>query len=102
VQFGAFEGYGRLLLAYTGDQTAEAETETTDAIDLDAFTTLDAYLGVRTERWHVELFARNLFDEEALLTRTNSTAVVRRQPTGYANHWPIPSRRVGLSASYRW
>ena len=73
-----------------------------DAIDLDAFTTLDAYLGVRTERWHVELFARNLFDEEALLTRTNSTAVVRRQPTGYANHWPIPSRRVGLSASYRW
>ena len=102
VDFGVFQGYGRVLLAYTGDQTAEAATETTDAIDLDAFSTLDAYLGVRTDRWHIEVFARNLFDEEALLTRTNSTAVVRRQPTGYANHWPIPSRRVGMSASYRW
>jgi len=102
VDFGVFQGYGRVLLAYTGDQTAEAATETADAIDLDAFSTLDAYLGVRTDRWHIEVFARNLFDEEALLTRTNSTAVVRRQPTGYANHWPIPSRRVGMSASYRW
>jgi len=62
----------------------------------------EAYLAVRTERWHIEVFARNLSDEEALLTRTNSTAVMKRQPTGYANHWSIPSRRVGLSASYRW
>jgi iron complex outermembrane receptor protein len=102
VDFGGFEGYGRALFAYTGNQNAEAATITTPAIDLDAYSTLDAYLGVRTDRWHVEVFARNLLDEEALITRTNGTAIVRRQPTGYANHWPIPGRRLGLSASYRW
>ncbi len=102
VDFGGFEGYGRALFAYTGNQFAEAATITTPAIDLDAYNTFDAYLGVRTDRWHVEVFARNLLDEEALITRTSGTAVVRRQPTGYANHWPIPGRRLGLSASYRW
>ena len=54
------------------------------------------------EQWDVELFARNLFDEEALITATSNTALVRRQPTGYANQWPIPGQRFGLIASYRW
>ncbi len=93
--FGNLEGYGRVLLAYTGNQNS-------GEVPLDAYNTLDAYLGVRSDRWHVELFARNLLDEEALITATPATAVVRRQPTGYANQFPIPSRRIGVSASYNW
>ena len=95
VTLGNLQGYGRVLFAYTGDQNS-------GEVPLDAYNTLDAYLGVRSERWHVEVFARNALDEEALITATPATAVVRRQPTGYANQFPIPGRRIGVTASFRW
>lgn len=95
VTLGSLQGYGRVLFAYTGDQNS-------GEVPLDAYNTLDAYLGVRSDRWHVEVFARNALDEEALITATLATAVVRRQPTGYANQFPIPGRRIGVTASFRW
>ncbi|MFK8021516.1 MAG: TonB-dependent receptor [Pseudomonadales bacterium] len=96
IDLGNFEGYGRALYSYTGEQF------TPDLGALDTYNTFDAYLGIRSDRWHVEVFAKNLFDEKAIVTGAANTAPVRRQPTGYANRWPIPSRRVGLSASYNW
>ena len=96
IPFDSFEGYGRLLYAYTGEQY------TPDLGYLDTYQTVDMFLGVRAERWSVEVFARNLFDEEALVTGSGATPLVRRQPTGYAMRWPVPARRIGLTASYRW
>jgi iron complex outermembrane receptor protein len=96
MSFGSFEGFGRVLYAYTGEQY------TPDLGDLDTYHTLDAFLGIRTEKWNVELFASNLFDEEAIVTGSANTAPVANRPTGYATRYPIPSRRIGLSASYRW
>ena len=96
MSFGSFEGYGRVLYAYTGEQY------TPDLGELDTYQTVDAFFGIRADQWNVELFARNLFDEEAIITGAAGSPPVRRQPTGYANRFPIPSRRVGISASYRW
>lgn len=95
MDFGGFEGYGRALYSYTGEQF-------TDLGALDSYNTFDVFLGVRTEKWDVELFVRNLFDEEALIVGSAGTPPVLRQQTGFGNRFLIPSRRVGLSASYRW
>ena len=95
MDFGGFEGYGRALYSYTGEQFS-------DLGELDTYSVFDLFLGIRGEKWDVELFVRNLFDEEALITGARGTAPVLRQQTGYGNRFPIPSRRVGVSASYRW
>jgi iron complex outermembrane receptor protein len=95
IPFDSFEGYGRILYAYTGEQF------TPDLGDLDTYSTVDAFIGIRAEQWDVELFARNLFDEEAIITGT-ANALAVGQPTGYAARFPIPARRVGIAASYRW
>ncbi len=96
IPFDSFEGYGWVLYSYSGEQFSS------QLGDLDTYNTLDVFLGVRAEQWSVEMFARNMLDEEALRAGTSATAVVRRVPTGYANHFPIPSRRIGIAASYRW
>ena len=99
IPFGRFEGYGRILYTYTG----ERDTETT-GVDVDPYHTVNLYLGVREEQWNVELFTTNLFDEEALRAGggTEATPLVRQQPTGYGQRFPVAGRRVGVSASYRF
>ena len=100
VKFDNFVGYGRLLYSYIGDQ------EGGDFDELPAYNTFDAYIGLRNEQLTVELFARNLFDEEALVTGALSTppVTIGGQPslTGYANRYPINSRRVGINVSFSW
>jgi iron complex outermembrane receptor protein len=95
IPFGGVEGYGRILYTYTGDRFNSLG-------DLDAYHIVNLYLGVRAEGWNVELFARNLFDEEALRGGAENTSQVRRRPTGYGTRYVIPGRRIGLTASYRW
>ena len=95
IPFGSFEGYGRFLYTYTGDREIALG-------DQDPYHIFNLYLGVRADQWHVELFARNLFDEEALRGGAETTAQVRRRPTGYGTRYVVPGRRIGLSASYRW
>jgi iron complex outermembrane receptor protein len=96
IPVGSNEAYVRGLYSYTGEQYAG------DLGYLDTYNTFDAFVGIRGESWNVELFARNLFDEEAIITGSPATALVRSEPTGYGPLFPIPSRRVGISASYRW
>ena len=33
---------------------------------------------------------------------TTNTPLVRRVPTGYGQRFPVPGRRIGLTASYSW
>ena len=100
VQFDNFVGYGRLLYSYVGDQ------EGGDIDELSSYNTLDAYIGIRNEQFTVELFARNLLDEEGLVTGAKSTPPVtisqQAYLTGYANRYPINSRRVGINVSFSW
>jgi iron complex outermembrane receptor protein len=96
IPFGSVEGYGRILYTYTGERF------NSQLGDLDPYQVVNLHLGVRGEQWNVELFARNLFDEEALRGGTVAAAQVRRRPTGYGTRYVVPGRRIGVTASYRW
>ena len=97
IPFDRVEGYGRILYTYTGERDSDID-------NVDPYHMVNMYLGVREEQWNVELFATNLFDEEALRAGggTEATALVRREPTGYGLRFLVPGRRIGVSASYRW
>ncbi len=95
IPFGSFEGYGRILYTYTGERASDVD-------DVDPYHIVNLYLGVREEQWNVELFATNLFDEEAVRGATEATPLVRREPTGYGQRFLVAGRRIGLTASYRW
>lgn len=92
---GGVEGYGRILYTYTGERDS-------DVNDVDPYHIVNLYLGVREEQWNVELFATNLFDEEAVRGATEATPLLRREPTGYGQRFLVAGRRIGLAASYRW
>ncbi|MBT4520795.1 MAG: TonB-dependent receptor [Halieaceae bacterium] len=96
IPFDSFDGYGRVLYTYTGERHNEGLG------DLDAYQLVDLYLGIRTNQWDVSLFAKNLLDEEEIRTGTFATQTVRKHVTGYGQRWPLPQRRVGISASYRF
>jgi iron complex outermembrane receptor protein len=97
IPFDSFEGYGRILYTYTGDRDSDLD-------GVDPYHIVNLYLGVRAQQWNLELFARNLFDEEALRAGggTSATQQVRREPTGYGTRYLVAGRRIGVSASYRW
>jgi len=97
IAFDSFEGYGRILYTYTGDRDSNLE-------GVDTYDIVNLYLGVRAQQWNLELFASNLFDKQALRGGggTSATPIVRREPTGYGTRYPVPSRRIGLTASYQW
>ena len=75
VQFDSFEGYGRVLYTYTGVRDSLTLEE-----ELDSYSLVSLYLGVRADQWSVELFSTNVFDEEALRGGggTQATPLVRR------------------------
>jgi iron complex outermembrane receptor protein len=97
IPFDRVEGYGRILYTYTGERDSDID-------GVDPYNIVNLYLGVREEQWNVELFATNLFDEEELRAGggTETTPLVRREPTGYGQRFLVPGRRIGISASYRW
>ncbi|MEH6571441.1 MAG: hypothetical protein V7709_20325 [Halioglobus sp.] len=103
---GALNWYLGGAFSYTNGEYADGTSLPCNEFDdngaLDTCNTVDVFFGIRADQWNVELFARNLFAEEAIITGAAGSPPVRRQPTGYANRFPIPARRFGLVASYRW
>ena len=99
IPFGSLEGYGRILYTYTGERLPLGDID-----GVDPYHIFNLYLGVRGQQWNVEIFSTNLFDEEALRGGggTASTPLVRGVPTGYGWRFPVPARRIGLTASYSW
>jgi iron complex outermembrane recepter protein len=97
VPFSSFEGYVRALYKYTG------EREDVDIDGLDAYQTLDLFLGIRAEsqQWDIGLFARNLFDEDQII-RGNAPGLHRQEPTGYQAVDVVSPRLIGLTASYNF
>jgi iron complex outermembrane receptor protein len=95
--FSSYEGYVRGLYKYNG------EREDADIGVLDAYQTIDLYLGIRSEsrQWDIGLFARNLFDEEEII-RATAPGLHRRQPTGYQSIDVVSQRLVGIKASYQF
>ena len=95
--FSSFEGYIRGLYKFNG------ERRDVDIENLDAYQTVDLFLGIRSESrsWDVSIFARNLFDEDEIV-RGNSPGLHRREPTGYQAVDVVPPRILGVKASYNF
>lgn len=98
IPFDVAEAYLRALYKFTGGK------ETLDAGSLSAYSTTDLYLGMRSGDWDVSLFARNLFNKEAVHGARMATETVGGNVspvhTGYGERSLIPQRVLGLSASY--
>lgn len=97
VPFSDYEGYLRALYKYNG------EREDADIGILDAYHTVNLFLGVRsnTNQWDVNVFAQNLFNEEEII-RATAIGLHRKRPTGYQSIDVVPQRLLGIKASYHF
>ena len=94
LSFDGFEGYSRLLYRFVDSRANE------DLGALPAYSITDLHFGLRGNSWDVSLFARNLFDKEALRGGAFASQQVRKSATGYGPRQLERARLIGLSASY--
>ncbi len=88
------DAYVGALYAYRGE-VDEIPGDATGRLDLDDFGTLDLFTGLRAENWTLQVFAKNVTDEDGVLTR---------RPVGneYNELTMIGPRTVGVTASYNF
>lgn len=68
---GDWKGHIQASAIYEGRRKSDLRTVERDIIgDLPSYTTADASIGVKNDRWSAEIFVRNLFDENGALTKT--------------------------------
>lgn len=87
------DAYINVLASYKGD--TEAVGDTTGRLDGDDFVTVDLYTGLRNETWSAQLFVKNLFDDDGVLSK---------RPVGQAyNELTItPAQTIGVTATYNF
>ena len=74
---GAYEASWQASLVHVGDRTTdlrEAQRELID--DLDAYTTVDLSAGLKAEKWSLDVFLKNAFDERAELGKFSQCATL--------------------------
>jgi iron complex outermembrane receptor protein len=74
---GAYEAFWQASLVHVGDRTTdlrEAQRELVD--DLDAYTTVDLSAGLKAEKWSLDVFLKNAFDERAELGKFSQCATL--------------------------
>jgi outer membrane receptor protein involved in Fe transport len=68
---GDLTGHFQGAVVYEGKRTSDLRLLERDLVgDLPSYTTVDLSAGVKSDRWSVELYARNLFDSKGQVTRT--------------------------------
>jgi iron complex outermembrane recepter protein len=78
-------------LRYVGDRLS-SPTSSPTAVEADAYTAVDLNAALRfAERWRLTLYARNVTDEEAAITRSTSTG-----NAGFISVAPLQPRTFGL------
>jgi iron complex outermembrane recepter protein len=92
-------------VAYTGDRLA-AFNNRIDALDptsarreADAYTTVDLRTGILWDKWSLELYGKNLTDEDGITSITGPTASI---PNGAAAIAIIRPRTIGLALGVRF
>ena len=91
--FGQTDAYVSGVVAYRGD--TEVPGDSTGRFDTDDFTTLDLYTGLRSASWSLQLFAKNVTDEDGVLARAPAT-------DAYNALTLVAPRTYGLTASYNF
>jgi outer membrane receptor protein involved in Fe transport len=102
--FGDATAYVGAQVAYTGERPASFAdrvdlTDPTSALrELDSYTTVDLRAGLLRDRWSLELYAKNLGDEDGI-TSFESPGTL---PNGAAGLAVIRPRTVGMSLGVRF
>ena len=107
IPFDSMEWYIRGLYKYTGDRiNPTAISGLTNAREkFDSYDTINLFTGIRTNngQWDVSLWAKNLLDEEALITEVPSDTFDTDASGGsYVNPSMIQERIIGLTARYNF
>ncbi len=87
------EAYLSGLWSYKGDTESPGDVE--GRLDTDDYSTLDLFTGLRSEEWTAQLYVKNVFDEDGVITR-------RSRIGGYNSLLVTPPRTIGVTASYRF
>jgi outer membrane receptor protein involved in Fe transport len=98
--FGDATAYVGGLVAYVGDRTADFSNRDVngDIREADAYTTLDLRTGYLNDNWSVELYAKNVTDEEGI----NDISTPGNYPNGAVGIGVIRPRTIGLSLGVRF
>lgn len=78
------------LWSYKGD--TQAPGDTTGRLDTDSFSVLDLYAGLRNDQWSAQLFVKNVFDEDGILSKSPLAG-------GYNEVNLTPPQTVGLTVN---
>ncbi|MCX2982251.1 TonB-dependent receptor [Halieaceae bacterium IMCC14734] len=90
--FGA-DAYLSGLVVYRGKTEVPGDIEA--RFEADSFTTLDLYTGLRSDTWSVQVFGKNMTDEDGVLAK-------RAASDAYNELTLTPPRTYGVTASYRF
>jgi outer membrane receptor protein involved in Fe transport len=97
---GDVSGFGSLQVDYVGDRlSAFQNTATATRFVMPSYVTLDLQVGAKTDRWSVNLFARNLTDRRGFLD-ANAWNVGSQAGRYYVT--VIQPRTVGLSLTTKF
>jgi iron complex outermembrane receptor protein len=93
--FGDSTAYVGGQVSYTGDRTAEFSNRDVNGNirEADAYTTVDLRAGIMRDRWSIELYGKNLTDEEGI----NDILAPGFFPNGAAGIGVIRPRTFGVS-----
>jgi hypothetical protein len=102
--FGDATAYVGGQVAYTGDRLADFGNRVDPLVptsarrEADAYTTLDLRTGILWDKWSLELYGKNVTDEDGI-TDINAPGIY---PNGAAAISVIRPRTIGLSVGVRF
>lgn len=107
IPFDSVEFYIRGLYKYNGDivNSAAISGLTNAREKFDSYDTINLFTGLRANngQWDVSLWAKNLLDEEALISESQSDVYDTAASGGsYVSPTLIPERTLGLTARYNF
>ena len=85
------DAYVNALWSYRGE--TEVPGDAAGRLDSDSYSTVDLYAGLRNQSWTLQVFAKNVFDEDGALSR-------RPVGEGYNELTMTPPQTIGVTASY--
>jgi outer membrane receptor protein involved in Fe transport len=74
---GEYEAFWQASLVHVGDRTTDLREAQRNLVDdLDAYTTVDLSAGLKAEKWSLDVFLKNAFDERAELGKFSQCATL--------------------------
>jgi outer membrane receptor protein involved in Fe transport len=103
IPMGDLEGFVRGLYRFTGNRVDDNIKSTGADGTTSSYGVFNLYAGVRDNAgtWEASVWATNLFDKDAEITKT-AEEVFEGESTGYRQADIIPERTIGITARYNF